>query len=92
MFCVLYIFCDPTLFALWSLFCQISFYRHLLQILPLLNLLVSFNAQNERVWILPVSGCGIHFLITLQVLGTDDIEESELSVRLRAETRGDMEK
>ncbi len=43
---------------------------------------------------LPVSGCGIHFLIALQVLGTDGFEESELSLsaKIRAETRGDTEK
>ena len=41
---------------------------------------------------LPVSGCGIHFLIALQVLGTDDFEESELSAMIRDEAKGDMKK
>ena len=41
---------------------------------------------------IPVSGCGNHFLIALQVLVADDFEESELSAEIRAETRGDMKK
>ena len=40
----------------------------------------------------PVSGCDNNFLIVLQVLGAYDAEESELSTKIRSETRGDMQK
>ena len=39
---------------------------------------------------LPVSGCGNYILIALQVLDANDFEIIELSMKFRAETRGDM--
>ena len=41
---------------------------------------------------LAVSGCGNYILIALQALKVDVFENSELSTKFRAETRGDMEK
>ena len=41
---------------------------------------------------IPVSGCGNHFLIALQVLIADGFDETEHSIKFRAETRGDMKK
>ena len=35
---------------------------------------------------------GNYILIALQLLGADDFEDSELSTKFRAETRGDMKK
>ena len=61
-------------------------------ILPLSSFLQPFQNLNDIVWTFPVGGCCIHFLMTLQDWGMDCFQDSELSAKIRAEARVDMEK